>query len=114
MSFSNRFSKFVKRISQHEWISEFDLFSIPLQLNFNGAETFKTEFGGLINLLVCISCVLVTIVMQYPHGLVLDDPISQYSVILDTGHTQTVFDYSDTFFELYFYDSSRNVNLVGE
>jgi hypothetical protein len=113
-SLSNRFSKFVQRIGQNEWISEFDFFSVPLKLNFNGEDTFKTEFGGLVYLLIGISCIVLTIIMQFPYGIALNAPITYYELTADAGNTETVFDNSENFFTLYLYSKKLNQRASGD
>lgn len=76
----NRLGKFVKKVAQKEWISELDLFSVPLKLNFNGEDTFKTEFGGLVYLLVGVCSIVLTIITQFPDGIQLNAPINFYGL----------------------------------
>ena len=80
-SLSHRAGKLMQRIKQTEWISELDLFSIPLKLNFKGEDTHKTEFGGFLYLMVVVTCVILTILFQFPDGLTLESPITFYNVV---------------------------------
>ena len=41
-SFCNRMTKLVEKVREMEFISELYLFKIPLQLNFQGSEIYKT------------------------------------------------------------------------
>lgn len=109
----NRLSKLVKKVAQNEWISEFDLFSVPLKLNFNGEDTYKTEFGGLVYLLIGVCSIVLTVLIQFPDGIVLNAPINFYSISTDAGRTQTVFDHTNSFFNTYFVDISTNTRFVG-
>lgn len=101
-SLRNRLGKVVTRVGQNEWISEFDFFSIPLKLNFAGEDTFKTEFGGLVYIVVSFVCVFFTVTVLYPDGVALSSTITSYSLLTDAGNTQSLFKYSDTFFSVYF------------
>jgi hypothetical protein len=101
-SLRNRLGKVVTRVGQNEWISEFDFFSIPLKLNFAGEDAFKTEFGGLVYLVVSIVCIFFTVTVLYPDGIALNSTITSYSLLTDAGNTHSLFKHSDTFFSVYY------------
>lgn len=67
----NRFGKLVQKVGQNEWISELDIFSTPMKLNFNGEETHSTQFGGLMFLFTVFVCIFFTMINQFPNGLQL-------------------------------------------
>ena len=51
-----------------------------MKLNYNGEDTYKTEFGGIMFLIVAAVCVFFTVINQFPEGIKLDKPITFYSI----------------------------------
>lgn len=111
-SWSHRAGKLLQRVKQTEWVGELDLFSTPIKLSFNGEDSHKTEFGGLVYLLVMAVCLFLTVIFQFPNGLVLEKPITFYSLLQDAGNTQTVFEHSDTFIEVYMINATAGAKIT--
>jgi hypothetical protein len=52
--------------------------------------------------MVMLVCILLTVYIQFKNGLTLGSNITLYNKIFDAGNTQTIFDHSDTFLEIYY------------
>ena len=93
-------------------MGELDIFSASIKLNFNREHSHKTEFGGFVHLIILIVSLLLTVVFQFSNGLTLDRPITSYSLVQDDGNTQTVFDHTDTFLEVYLINTTVGTQIT--
>jgi hypothetical protein len=85
------------------------MFGQPLNLNFNGENNYKTEFGGLIFLIVAVTSITLTIVYMFPNGFVVNSVISEYSLQQsDNGEGMTMFDNTDTAFRIFVANTTTN------
>ena len=88
-----------KKCLNNDLIGEFDLFSIPVKLNLNGNDEYKTVFGGIMHIILIIVCLTLTYFVMYADGLILKSEIVQIKINSDYGDTgQTVFDNTDQIF----------------
>ena len=89
--FMNRMEKLATRVGQSEIFGEFDLFGNTLSLNFEGEECHKTEFGGVMFILVAIVTISLTIIYMFPNGLEVNSKIIEYSLLQDGGRGVKLF-----------------------
>lgn len=101
------------KLIQSEALGEFDLFGSAIKLNFNGEENYKTEFGGLVWLIVMVTTIVLTVIYMFPNGLAVNSKITEYSVLQNNGQGLTVFDYTDTFITVYVYNATCNCRVTG-
>jgi hypothetical protein len=67
-----------------------------------------------VYLFISLLCIILAVLYKLPEGLALKSPITMYSLVQDDGNSATVFDNTDSFFKLYFYDPATKKNCVGE
>jgi hypothetical protein len=60
-----------KKIINNALVSEFDVFSVPVKLNFRGNEIYQTCFGGFLHLLLIGGCLALTYAVMFGNGLEL-------------------------------------------
>lgn len=64
-------------------------------------------------MMIGVCSIVLTVMIQFPDGVVLNAPINFYSISSDFGRTQTVFDHTNSFFNSYVVDASTNTRLTG-
>lgn len=74
----------------------------------------KSEFGGIVYLLIVSTTIALTIIFVFPNGFVINTLITDYSVATETGGMGVdVFGPSDYLMSLFFFDKSTNSLLKG-
>lgn len=74
-----------------------------MKLNFNGDDTHKTQFGGLMYLTTAFICIFFTMAINFPNGLNLEKPITHYNLNASLETIPSIFEHTDTFFEILIY-----------
>lgn len=52
--------------------------------------------------------------MQFPNGLVVNSPITYYSIIKEGGKGQGVFDHTNSFIKMYLYNPTTKQKATGD
>lgn len=90
-------------------MSEFDLFSNNISLNLEGQDKVKSEFGGIIYLLIMTTTIALTVLYVFPNGLKINTLITDYSLVKETnGRGVSVFGPSNYLMRLFFFDKRSN------
>jgi hypothetical protein len=66
-----------------------------MKLNYNGNDIYKTEFGGVVFLIVAVISIFLTIINQFSQGISLSRPITFHSVTENYPDQPNFFDYTD-------------------
>ena len=75
-----------------------------MKLNYKGDDTYKTQFGGFIFLMIAGVCIFLTVVNQFPNGMTLSSPISFYSLQENATDIPSIFEHSDEVFVFMLYN----------
>lgn len=58
-----------KKVVSNEFVSELDVFSVPVKLTLNGQEVYQTCCGGMMYIMVVSICVILTVFIMFPNGV---------------------------------------------
>jgi hypothetical protein len=114
-SMVHRVDKAANKASQSDFFGEFDLFNKDISLNLSGADSYKSEFGGIIYLLIMVTTITLTVMYVFPNGLKINTRITDYSLLQETnGKGVSVFGPSNYLMRLFLYDKAANQNVKGD
>ncbi len=92
----NSMQKIHKKIVGNEFVSEFDVFSVPVKLTMKGNDVYQTCCGGFIHIVILLMCIGLTVLIMFPGGVQLDSYIDLTVIPSDVDDgDQTLFDHTD-------------------